>query len=250
MLLLQDWAFSDMEYHLLELRQDTNVIASGPTSFVPPKLPVPYSDLKPLPRRHPGIAESSVLHARPWTHIAINEGSFLKAYGTYEYFERGPPSIVYSLKSALTPRKNSTNAIFDPVVSTVKSFTYTAIFPFATHIEFGDILPSIHELDLQFAPDITSDILDDKSRVGRAVLQDCWQELFSSYENISITLATRFGMSKHLKKFVCRDKHIKGIRRDLDDVFIHMCLPRWVEAEPGVFTSTEDVDIPQYVTGA
>lgn len=197
---------------------------------------MPYHNLMAVPRQRPGFAMSSLVHSRLWTHISLNEGSFLRAYGTYEYFERGPPSLIYSIKQCFKPY---THQLLGPVgvrvLPAVRSFTYTGIFPFANHVDFLDMLHDLDELNCQFAPDIGSTILDDKSRVGRAELEDCWQELFSAYYAISSALATSNGICKNVRKFICVDKRIEGIQDDLDELFMPMCLPRWTEPKPGVF---------------
>lgn len=35
----------------------------------------------------------TVLFDRPWSKLLLNEGSFIKAYSTYEFWERQPPSV-------------------------------------------------------------------------------------------------------------------------------------------------------------
>jgi hypothetical protein len=94
-------------------------------------------------------------------------------------------------------------------------------------------------LDVQFAPDPQSGILDDKERTGKAELQDCWQELVSAYHDIAMTIGTfqmgRFRFPK-LMKFICRDVKILALQEDLDEIFTPLCLPVWGEYERGVFT--------------
>jgi len=232
-----DWAFGDMEFHVVELQ--TN--GSGPSGSVPAEA-LNYSSLEYMPHRFPGLAQSSILNLRPWSSININEGAFLKAYGTYEYFERGPPSLIYSIKDSFSP-----SSYFDaharrisrtPLVA-LRKLTYTAIFPFANHLDFHELLPQLEELDLQLAPDVDSNILTQPERVGKAELQDCWSELCSIYQNIASQLAT-FRISAanmpRLKRFVCRDSKIAALRDDLDEIFIPLCLPVWVETLTGEFT--------------
>lgn len=234
-----DWAFGDMDYHILELRSNVAVSSSSP----PPRQlgqPVDYSKLDYMPHRYPGLARSSLLTLRPWHHISINEGAFLKAYGTYEYFERGPPSLIYSIKDSLSPRPiYSPHArISDVPLASLRSFTYIGIFPFANHIDFRELLPQLEELDLQLAPGVDSDILNQPSRVGKAMLEDCWSELVSVYQSAANFLATyrlNERNAPNLKKFVCRDCLIPALRAELDDVFIMLCLPVWAEYETGVF---------------
>jgi hypothetical protein len=91
-----DWAFGEMDYHILTLRQ-------AKTGHASTEIPT-YASLRSIPTSYPSIATSSVLNLRPWTHLGLNEGPFLKAYGTYEFFERGPPSLVYSIKDSIIRR--------------------------------------------------------------------------------------------------------------------------------------------------
>ena len=236
---IQEWAFKDMEFQLLALKRDSDHVSRTSS-------PIHYGDLQPIPMRHPSFARSSVLYLRPWTHVGLNEGSFLKAYGTYEYFERGPPSLVYSIKRCLLPEAHLThlNTLSHPPrglrsLSALRSFTYTGIFPFSNHANFAEMLPYLEELDVSYAPDPQSGILDDKERTGKAELMDCWQELISAYHDLATTICT-IRMSEtsfpRLKKFICRDKRIPALQDELDEVFTPLCLPVWAEIEPGEFT--------------
>ena len=127
----------------------------------------------------------------------------------------------------------------------LRKFTYTAILPFAAHMDFRGLLPYIDELDVKLAPDVDSHILDDKERVGTAQLDDCWQELFTAYRLIIRPFRTfdiRPDGSPKLKRFICRDMLHPGLRDDLDDEFIALCLPVWAEmSTPGVFERQADV---------
>ncbi|KAF2716957.1 hypothetical protein K431DRAFT_234207 [Polychaeton citri CBS 116435] len=216
-----DWAFSDMELHSLELCQDISTIPITK----PHGQPVSYSLLKPNPTSFPGVGPSSILHMRPWTHCSLNEGSFLKAYGTYEYFERGPPSVIYSIKDCLGPRNNPVDRKYPPDkgIQALRSFTYTGIFPFANHIDFNALFSQLELLDVQLAPDPQSGILDDKARTGKAELGDCWQELTGAYNDIARSLSfppeRAQRLFPNLKKFVCKDYAIPALKEDLDLVF-------------------------------
>lgn len=230
-----------MDFHILELQQD-------PTREQRRTPVVEYSKLKPFPPRNPSFADSSLIHLRQWTYCSLNEGSFLKAYGTYEYFERGPPSLVYSIKQCLLPKRYRGMAETAGVygLPELRSFTYTAIFPFANHADFVVMLPHLEEIDLQFAPDPQSGILDDKERTGRAELQDCWLELASAYHDLATSLSS-FRMSElrfpNMRKFTCRDKQVVALQMELDEIFTPLCLPVWVEHEHGFFTR-EAMSIP------
>jgi hypothetical protein len=252
-----DWAFGEMDFHILTLRQTKSC---GRTIDLPA-----YSSLRAIPTSYPSIATSSILKLRPWTHLALNEGPFLKAYGTYEFFERGPPSIVYSIKDSIIHRPseahhtdqnpNHTSDHVKPLWN-LTSLDYTAIFPFSNHADFTSILHQITHLSLQLAPGAESNILNDRVRIGKAVLADCWFELLTTYAQLVEPLASvrrpvntggvdlyggdfAWDTSRHgvtVRKTVAMDFRIQAIRGDLDELFTPLCLPVWVETPAGVFT--------------
>lgn len=49
----------------------------------------------------PVFADSSVLFNHPWSKLLLNEGSYIKAYSTYEFWERRPPSVCSPHKKRL-----------------------------------------------------------------------------------------------------------------------------------------------------
>ncbi|KAK3066115.1 hypothetical protein LTR53_017664, partial [Teratosphaeriaceae sp. CCFEE 6253] len=235
-----DWAFGDMAFHILDLRLDEDSRSTSPLLGKT----VEYAMLDHTPRRYPGIAGSSILNLRPWHHITINEGAYLKAYGTYEYFERGPPSLIYSIKDCLIPRSTysaNVQRLSRAPLASLQKLTYIGIFPFANHLDFRELLPQLEELDLQLAPTSSThgrSILNDPSRVGKAELQDCWSELITIYQTLANQLATfriTEGNMPRLSRLLCRDMERKALHEELDDVFIGLCLPVWAEMEDGVF---------------
>ena len=220
-----------MDYHILELKLDSI------QTILPLPKGIAFKELNAIPSWP--LAESCLLNLQPWTHISLNEGSFLKAYGTYEFFERGPPSLVHSIARAFFLTYSDKVDTGWKSINSCRSFTYTGIFPFSNHARFHHIIPYLEELDVQFAPDPQSGILDDKKRTGKAELQDCWQELVSAYHDIAMTIGTARMSSNRfpkLKKFVCRDMRIAALQEDLDEIFTPLCLPVWAEYEAGVFT--------------
>ncbi|KAI7548402.1 hypothetical protein KC331_g4427 [Hortaea werneckii] len=236
-----DWAFGDMDFHVLTVSLPLNTPLQP---FVPPNADesVDYTTLDPLPHRYPGLAPHSILNLRPWHSIQINEGAFLKAYGTYEYFERGPPSLIYSIKDCLAPRpiySAHAQRISTVPLQNLRSFTYTGIFPFANHLDFRELLPQLEELDLQLAPEPGSNILQEPARVGKAQMEDLWSELITVYQHVAALLGTFHITARNvprLKKFVCRDSKIANLQEELDEVFVPLCLPVWAEYEVGVFS--------------
>jgi hypothetical protein len=259
-----DWAFSEMDFHILSLRQSSSRSPKS-TSCIPT-----YASLQPIPATYPAIAPSSVLTLRPWTHLSLNEGPFLKAYGTYEFFERGPPSLVYSIKDSIIrnrPQPEATWTASKPPtsrrpLSSLTSLDYTAVFPFANHADFSPILHQITHLSLQLAPDAQSNILNDRARLGKADLADCWTELLTTYSEVVTPLASvrrpnvtagggqnsftgdfTWDTSRHgvaVRRLEALDFRIKAMQEEFDELFVPLCLPVWVEAEPGVFSRPQD----------
>jgi hypothetical protein len=52
------------------------------------------SQTKPFELLH--ATASALFDIRPWTNLLLNEGSFIRAYATYEFWLRQPPSVRYS----------------------------------------------------------------------------------------------------------------------------------------------------------
>lgn len=237
-----DWAFGDMEYHLIAL-EHSGTEQSHSENY---KL-MPVGSLGKRKR-------STLINMRQWHSISLNEGSFLKAYGTYEYFERGPPSLIYSINDGISFHAEP-ESITEPDHGINEqcnhSFTYTAIFPFASHLVNSVTTMirnwNLRRLDLQLAPDASSTILDDRTRVGRAELEDCWHELLQAYQGIcnrttiehnetraegNVSDPNQFG----LLQFISRDAQNKIVREDLDrQAFPSLFGAGFQEIEPGLF---------------
>jgi hypothetical protein len=113
--------------------------------------------------------------------------------------------------------------------------------PFASHLDFTGILPQLTSLDVQLAPHPTSDILSDRTRLGRADPAKCLQEFYAGYRWLTSIFATyaviaqpaAAGVSSaplvplpHLKTFICRDKanaRTESFREELDELFVPLC---------------------------
>jgi hypothetical protein len=251
-----DWAFGEMDFHILTLHQAKQAHTNT-------EIPT-YASLRSIPTSYPSIATSSVLNLRPWTHLGLNEGPFLKAYGTYEFFERGPPSLVYSIKDSIIRRPSRasmgnqnqhSDAFTVQPLWNLTSLDYTAIFPFSNHADFSSILHQLSHLSLQLAPGAESNILNDRVRLGKADLADCWSELLTTLSQLVEPLASvrrpastsgsmydgDFTWDTNwqdvtVRKLVAMDFRIKAMHDDLDELFTPLCLPIWVESPAGVFT--------------
>ncbi len=152
------------------------------------------------------------VNVKPWTHLSLNEGSFIKAYSTYEYSQKLPPSIIYC-----GPSRIRTGHEFR---STLTSLTYTAIFPFANHVEKVLVLPrscpKLESFHIQLAPSIGSGVLEDKDQMGKADVNDMWMELNDAY-SYAVDAVVQMGRKAKLNKFRSLDYAIEGL--DCDSKF-------------------------------
>ncbi|KAJ9619860.1 hypothetical protein H2203_008133 [Taxawa tesnikishii (nom. ined.)] len=197
-------------YQFLELQQDTELYGGK----------VPGYDSSHGTwniARDSRIAPSSLFRVRHWATVGYNEGSFLSAYGTYDFFEHGAPTSIQSLLNVLFPAtpgamklrpgdKYTSHGLFR-----IKNFSYTAIFPSRT--------------TLQVAPSKQDQwILDDPQRVGKAVLSDCWAAVHRAYSNIATRLLTNImtnltGAPPAVETFECEDYEIEAYRPELQSAF-------------------------------
>ncbi|KAI4121953.1 MAG: hypothetical protein LQ347_006682 [Umbilicaria vellea] len=179
------WAF-DMPLHILHFKMSYS--APSATSLGPP-------------------GEADLFHIRDWSHCTLNEGSSLRLYSTYEYFLKTTPSIV---------PLSSSNAIVS-----IRSVDYIAIFPLHDHTSDISrlllIMPNLERLRVQLAPESSSKILEDQTRMQKGLPADMWMELVSGY---SVMLQTIREMAR-LKHFQSLDYAIEGLRASLDGVFEH-----------------------------
>ena len=171
------WAFK-MPLHYLELRQEP--CFAQQTIFYD----FPYNDIP------------SIIGAKPWSSIKVNEGSSLAAYNTYEYFLKKPPSLFSHIQTALnvipvgaSPRVLR-NVLHTPIavttihatLETLSEFSFVAIFPFYNHVD--QVLKCIRRmknlktLSIRLCPDPSSTVFDDEIRAakGHFDINDPWNE--------------------------------------------------------------------------
>ena len=208
---------------------------------------------------------SSTLHlfsARPWTHLAINESSSLKAYSQYEYFLRKTPSLLASIHRGPPPgvspgpRQDPLHSPFTSLLTNVTHFTYTAIFPFYNHVE--TVLHSVHKmpnlshLTFKLCPEPESTIIADEleEAQGHIDVNDAWMEFDTAYTLIThavvrltaIEEAERKGgpdgmrlRAGKLEEFRVDDVKMEGIRDSLEDVISQRLQEWWVYAGEGLW---------------
>ncbi|KAK4458537.1 hypothetical protein QBC42DRAFT_349531 [Cladorrhinum samala] len=121
---------------------------------------------------------SHVFTIRPWSHLLLNEGSSIRIYRNYEYFLRRPPSILGHLLGCEEAPNDQ------PLIpATVKSLSYIAIFPLASHFStLVDHLPVLDRLYVQLVPQ--NDIMLDPEEMSHVQPSDLWMERNSCYGHI------------------------------------------------------------------
>lgn len=166
------WNF-DMPYQYLYL--------SLPSVGAPPssKTPSASSENHSHERAQSSTRSSTLFEARPWHTILLNEGSFIKAYKTYEFFQKKPPSILSDLIGA-RPIFTAHVKLIPP---TVRDFSYIGLFPTSQHFhQLAAHLPRLDRLYTQFVP--RNDILLDPEAMAHLDPGDLWMERNSCYAYI------------------------------------------------------------------
>jgi hypothetical protein len=163
MLSSDTWAF-DMKMHYIELIQTS---------------PSCLDHMKTSPSCRPW--NTALVHRRPWTHLAYNEGSSITAYSTYEYHLKQSPKMLYLILMRLAKEVDT--------CCNITSFSFTGIFPFATNVT--SIIRALHRIStlrnvtFQLAPGPENDLLSQPDRMGRAQSGDFWLEWTESYKVIA-----------------------------------------------------------------
>ncbi|KAL9091651.1 MAG: hypothetical protein Q9165_004727 [Trypethelium subeluteriae] len=203
-----------------------------------------YDETKDLPdsRRFPSAMwRNGVLDPRKWTKLSVNEASSLKAYGTYEYFHKHPPSISRGLKDYFRVA---------PDFQTLTHITFVAIFPLPSVVgrflaRFSKLRLALHSLSVQLAPLPASRLLEDPERVGTAQLGDCWLELGESYRFLGEVItkqAARKG--SRFRVFTSLDwGHYELFQEELSDSLSEQFAEyEWKTAGDGVWTRPDEID--------
>ncbi|KAL7795947.1 hypothetical protein V8C37DRAFT_372619 [Trichoderma ceciliae] len=125
----------------------------------------------------------SLFSIRPWESMLLNEGSSVKVYTTYEYFHHAPPSLLPALLDA------SDESMKPLLRSTLRSFSYIAIFPLATHI--NDVLipriPALERFYIQIVPRAPS-FAEDDYRHPAMDISDLWMERNTAYAQLVMAI--------------------------------------------------------------
>lgn len=218
------WAFN-IPYQYLELRQTQKAATSK----------LSYSSL------------SSLIGAKPWYSLRINEGSSLSAYTQYEYFLKKTPSLLSNIQTYLscmpsdaTPdvlqRMFTTSALsiiaMQDMFEGLREFSFVAIFPFYNHVD--DILKCIRRmlnlrtLFIKLCPEPDSTVLDDevKAAKGHIDLNDPWAEITTAYNLVAYTIQF-LGIEGQLSTFTIDDVKVEGIRETITSHVTNMLPLTW-----------------------
>jgi hypothetical protein len=176
--------------------------------------------VEPSPASAPSL--SNILSAVPWTGLSLNEGSFLRSYGVYEYYLNMPPCL---MKSRI-----------GPLLDTLTVLRYKAIFPFFNHfrsevLRFAVRCTQLKELSIQLVPDAQDHILDDARRTSKLDVTDVWMEIDSAYGAVHTLLSVLLS----LECFSTPDWRIGRIV-DLIEGEGENVLQRWMQQSRGVWT--------------
>ncbi|KAM0250733.1 hypothetical protein ACHAQJ_008488 [Trichoderma viride] len=125
----------------------------------------------------------SLFGIRPWQSMLLNEGSSVKVYTTYEYFHHTPPSLLPALL-------DSDDQSMQPLLkSTLRFFSYIAVFPLATHI--NDVLiphvPALERFYIQIVPRAPS-FAEDDYRHPAMDISDLWMERNTAYAQLVMAI--------------------------------------------------------------
>lgn len=115
--------------------------------------------------------------------MLLNEGSSVKVYATYEYFNHVPPSILPAL---LDSGDESMQYLLR---NSLRSLSYVAIFPLATHI--NDVLiprvPALEKFYIQIVPRAPS-FAEDDYRHPAMDISDLWMERNTAYAQLVMAI--------------------------------------------------------------
>lgn len=175
-------------------------------------------------------AMASLLYLRPWTHIMVNEGCYLQAYETYEYFHKEPPGIAYPIAQGFE------------VPMSIHSLTYHAQFPLHDYLAAVVNLMStgmIRNLHVQLAPDPHDDIFNNTSKVD---MNDCWSEVELVYRLLFTGTAaaptpedSHLAAHSNMTTFSSGDYRIESIKALLDSSFAAL---QWDSTRNGMWEIT------------
>ncbi|KAI1842086.1 hypothetical protein JX266_011737 [Neoarthrinium moseri] len=180
---------------------------------------------------------------RPWTSILLNEGSSIRAYQTYEFFLRQPPSMLSALLGIGEYPNNQ------PLLpSTITDFNYIAIFPLASHVQtlLSD-LPKLDRLFVQLTPRPTNQVLQDQKAMKNIDMADLWMERNTAYSHLfaELTQAEPHNNWASLKVFESGDAADKESWNMALDFLKRSGINNWIAERDGVLVKVDEAGNPE-----
>ena len=151
------------------------------------------------------------LELRRWSRCRYNMGSFVRAYGTYEYHNLTGPNIFVLPSEIPIPVPLS-------LLPSLRSFILVAVFPYnqmAKTCSFLDLLPSLESLSIQLAP--SAECHNDRSCAtasSSASASDFWSELTDNY--LTLALSLRHWENEAMSECTVVDYSDPGYRETVD----------------------------------
>ncbi|KAL6863986.1 hypothetical protein J3F83DRAFT_744195 [Trichoderma novae-zelandiae] len=173
------WIFRQ-RFHILSLSRPAKTVhklAAPPTTSTPPASSTARAN------RIKSTVPCSLFSIRPWESMLLNEGSSVKVYTTYEYFNHVPPSLLHALLDT------SDESMQYLLQNTLRSFSYIAIFPLATHINHDLIhrIPALESFYIQIVPRAPSFAGDDYRHPAMDI-SDLWMERNTAYASLIMAI--------------------------------------------------------------
>jgi hypothetical protein len=177
----------------------------------------------------------------------LNEGSSIRAYQTYEFFLRQPPSMLSAL---LGTGEHPNNHALLP--STIVDFNYIAVFPLASHVHtLLSNLPKLDRLFIQLTPRPSNQILQDHKAMKNIDMADLWMERNTAYSHLfaELTQAEPQGNWRTLKVFESGDAADKESWNMAVDFLKRSDVTNWAVERDGVLVKTGDDGQPSQLSG-
>ncbi|KAI9652318.1 MAG: hypothetical protein M1831_006865 [Alyxoria varia] len=248
------WAFS-MPHQRMVLEQDKN-------RWLGRKSEDDYHSIRMIHHeRMSRVLYRTLFQSRLWDAIKYDGGSSLNAYGTYHYFEKDDalvdPDPLIQRPPCILSRLNPLNF---SLAHTLRSLTYTAIFPHVAH--FRDVvwafslLPCLRHLAVQLVPDPNDarSVLgnDDLVNRGNLRISDCWNEAEWCYQYLVDIMITGFSYGD--PNHTWRGPSLANIEvlesRDVAVTSVAMLLDRsiepaegWEKTREGLYSRTERIPL-------
>ncbi|KAL5001096.1 hypothetical protein BDV10DRAFT_192324 [Aspergillus recurvatus] len=186
---------------------------------------------------------ATLLNYLPWTSMAFNESSSLKAYNHYEYFLYQVPSIFHRWSIWALDHFPSEQPPPHPHLSSplgnLTSFTYIAVFPFYNHVQLVldavENMTSLYSLKIQLGPSQNDRVTELEQR-GSMDPSDPWMELATGYSLIAHAVRN-LGRRGRLSSFTSCDYEMEPVRAEIDVILGDiLCDGPWTHDGHGTWT--------------